>query len=152
MKSTRITAPQIALAAGLMAALCPLAPARAAPDAAAQQEVARLEEAYSQSFVTGDVSIAQRLVAEDFVGCEPDGKTSDKAAILADVRSEPRATSLKITALTVRLHGDTAIALGSEEDAYAGATAPTHRRWLDTWRNTADGWRLVASAEVLVKP
>jgi ketosteroid isomerase-like protein len=123
-----------------------------AQPADAAQEVARLEEAYSQSFVTGDTRIAERLVAADFVGLEPNGKTSDKAAILVDVKSEPRPTSLKITALTVRLHGDTAMALGTEEDTNAGTTSLTHRRWLDTWRNTPDGWRLIASAEIVLQP
>jgi ketosteroid isomerase-like protein len=107
-----------------------------------------MEEVYSQSFVTGDVRMAERLVAEDFIGFEPNGKTSDKAGVLADVRSEPRPTSLKITALTVRAHGDTATALGTEEDVVPGATARAHRRWLDTWRRTAGGWRLVGSAEI----
>ena len=112
----------------------------------------QLEEVYSQSFVTGDTRVAERMVADDFVGLEPNGKTSDKAAVLVDVTSEPRPTSLKITALTVRLHGDTAIALGTEEDTNAGTTTLTLRRWLDTWRNTPAGWRLVASAEIVPAP
>ena len=125
---------------------------RAASDADVSKEIARMEEVYSQSFVTGDTAVAERLVATDFVGFEPDGKTSDKAGILADVKSEPRPTSLKITALTVRLHGDTAIALGTEEDTNAGTPKLSHRRWLDTWRKTASGWILVSSAEIVQQP
>jgi ketosteroid isomerase-like protein len=141
-----------ALLVCLMGALCPLLPLHAESGSPDEQEIARLEEVYSQSSVTGDTHIAERLVADDFVGFEPNGKKSDKAVILADVRSEPRPTSLKITALTVRLHGDTAIALGTEEDTNAGTTAVTHRRWLDTWRKTPGGWRLIGSAEISPQP
>lgn len=140
-----------ALLIGLMGALCPLFSIHAQPGGGAK-EIARLEEVYSQSFVTGDTKVAARLVADDFVGFEPDGKTSDKAGILADVLSEPRPKSLKITALTVRLHGDTAIALGTEEDTMPGTAALAHRRWLDTWRNTPQGWRLISSGEIIPQP
>ena len=135
------------LVALLLTAVAPAAVA--ASPAGAGREVARAEAVYSQSFVTGDVSVAKRMVADDFVGIEPDGKTSDKAGVLADVTSTPRATSLKISALIVRVHGDTAIALGTEEDTYPGKPGVTRRRWLDTWRNTPAGWRLIASAELM---
>jgi ketosteroid isomerase-like protein len=134
-----------------LAALTPAANVFAAGHDAAQA-IAALEADYSQSFVSGDTRIAARLVADDFVGIEPNGKTADKAGVLADVTSEKRPVSLKITALTVRVHGDTALALGTEEDRMNGAPAIVHRRWLDTWRQTPDGWRLVGSAEFLVKP
>jgi ketosteroid isomerase-like protein len=134
----------------LAGALCPLSPTHAAPANQPAREIADLEKVYSQSFVTGDTRVAQLLVADDFVGVEPDGKTSDKPAILLDVKSTPRPTSLRIPALSVRLHDDTAIALGTEEDTYAGKKAVTRRRWLDTWKKTPDGWRLVSSAELLL--
>jgi len=139
-------------AVGLMGVLGPLSAARAEPADPVTREIARLEEEYSQSFVSGDTRIAQRLVTDDFVGLEPNGKISDKTAILADVTSEPRPTSLKIAALTVRRLGDTAIALGTEEDTYPGTTTIARRRWLDTWRKTPAGWRLAASAEITVQP
>jgi hypothetical protein len=141
-----------ALLIGLLAALYPLSAAHADPRADIAQEIGQLEDAYSQSFVTGDAKVAERLLAADFVGFDPSGKTWDKATMLADVRSEPHQTSAKITALTVRQYGDTAIALGTEEDTNAGATAVAHRRWLDTWKRTPNGWRLVASAEITPQP
>jgi len=121
------------------------------PDAEIR-EIGRLEALYSQSFVTGDASVARRLLADSFIGYEPDAKASDKASILAEVQSDKRPSSLKITALTVRLHGDTAIALGTEEDTLPDSPEPAHRRWLDTWKKTSGGWRLVASAEIVPPP
>ena len=91
-----------ALATGLMTTIAPLAFAHAQDTASAEKEVAAVEEAYSQSFVTGDTSVAQRYVSDDFVGLEPDGKTADKASILKDVASEPRPKVLRIPAIIVR--------------------------------------------------
>jgi ketosteroid isomerase-like protein len=91
-------------------------------------------------------------LVDNFIGFEPNGKTSDKAGILAYVRSKDRLTSLKITALSVRVHGDTAIALGTEDHIAVGTTAVSHLRWLDTWKHTPDGWRLLSSAEIVPTP
>ncbi len=138
------------LAASLLA-LTPL-PSVAGPAAAKGQDVRQLETLYSQSFVTGDASVAERLLADDFIGFGPSGKTWDKAAMLAMVQSTPHQASAKITSIIVRRHGDTAIALGAEEDTTAPSMSVSHREWLDTWRRSAKGWVMIASAEIEPKP
>jgi hypothetical protein len=122
-------------------------PAKAQPSEAAR-EVGRLENLYSQSFVTGDERIPERLLADDFIGFGSNGKPWDKVAMRAEVRSLPHQASAKITSISVRVHGDTAIALGTEDDVSSPATAVSHRRWLDTWIRTGKGWRMAASAEI----
>lgn len=77
---------QAAFLAVLSAPLLPPTFARAESGDGASMEVAQMEEVYSESFVTFDTSVAERVVAADFVGLEPDGKTSDKSGILADFR------------------------------------------------------------------
>ena len=136
---------------GLLAVFALPAPVQAGR-ADPKQQIASLEQDYSEGFVTGDTKVAQRLLSEDFIGFSPSGATWDKARILTEVKSDLRPVSCEITALTVDLHGDTAIALGTEEDTKASAPLISHRRWLDTWRRTSKGWRLVASAEVEPKP
>jgi hypothetical protein len=118
------------------------------PRSAIANDVGRLEQAYSQSFVTGDTRVAEHLLADDFIGFGSNGKPWDKAAVLAAVGSLPHQASAKIISIVVRTHGDTAIALGTEDDASGPSTVVSHRRWLDTWRHTPDGWRMVASAEI----
>jgi len=132
-------------------ALAPL-PGKAQPAAPDGGEIGRLENLYSQSFVTGDVSVAERLLANDFIGFGPGGKTWDKAAMLSMVRATPHQASAKITSIVVRRHGDTAIALGTEEDADSPTALISHREWLDTWRRSPKGWVMIASAEVEPKP
>ena len=111
-------------------------------------QIGGLEHLYSQSFVTGDARVAERLLAADFIGFGPNGKRWDRATMVSTVRSLPHQTSAKITSITVRVHGDTAIALGTEEDRDPGSSATSHRAWLDSWQHMAQGWRLVASAEI----
>jgi ketosteroid isomerase-like protein len=126
----------------------PLSSSAKAQPSKAAREISRLENLYSQSFVTGDERTPERLLADDFIGFGSTGKPSDKTAVLAEVRSLPHQASAKITSISVRVHGDTAIALGTEDDFNASATAASHRRWLDTWMRTAKGWRLAGSAEI----
>ena len=131
------------------AAAAPPLPAAAGAEPAGSiaKDISRLENRYSQCFVTGDAKVAERLLANDFIGFGSSGKPSDKAAMLAEVRSLPHQASAKITSIAVRVHGDTAIALGTEDDA-SSSKVISHREWLDTWRREASGWRMVASAEI----
>ncbi|THD51714.1 MAG: nuclear transport factor 2 family protein [Phenylobacterium sp.] len=122
--------------------------AGAGPAESTAKDIRRLENLYSQSFVTGDAHVAERLLADDFIGFGSSGKPSDKAGMLAEVRTLPHQVSAKITSITVRVHGNTAIALGTEDDASSPSQAVSHREWLDTWRRHANGWRMVASAEI----
>ena len=135
------------LAAGALAL-----PAQA-QDTTVQQQIARLEALYSQTFVTGDRATADRLLADDFIAVMgPRAKRYDKAAMLAEVTGTPHQTAATVTSVAVRSHGHTAVALGTEDDANAGSPTVSHRTWLDTWERTPAGWRMVASAEITPPP
>jgi hypothetical protein len=135
-----------------MGASAPASAGDGEPGRATAKDIGQLETAYSQSFVTGDTHVAERLLSADFVGFGSSGKLWDKAAVLAEVRALPHQASAKITSIVVRTHGDTAVALGTEEDSESGSAAVSRREWLDTWRRTARGWRMVASAEIEPRP
>jgi len=122
-------------------------PAGAEPAGSIANDIGRLENLYSQSFVTGDAQVAEHLLANDFIGFGSSGKPWDKAAMLAEVRNLPHQASAKITSIVVRVHGDTAIALGTEDDV-SSSKVISHREWLDTWRRDPSGWRMVSSAEI----
>ena len=132
-----------------MVQLCVTSAADATERNSTADHIANLEHRYSQTFVTGDVRTADRMLANTFVGFGSNGKATDKAAMLAVVRSEPHQTSAKITSLTVRLHGNTAVAFGTEEDTSPRSQNIAHRMWLDTWKLTAEGWKMVASGEIV---
>ena len=133
--------------------LCATARAGADESNTVAKEIARLEDVYSQTFVTGDSRTAARILADDYIGMMgAEAKRYDKAAMLAEVNSLPHQTSAKITSVLVRPHGDTAIAFGTEDDTDPESKIVAHRVWLDTWKRTAAGWRMVASSEITRKP
>ena len=131
-----------------MVQLCVAPAAGATGKNSTANHIADLEHRYSQTFVTGDVQTAKQMLDKTYVGFGSNGKATDKTAMLAEVRSEPHQTSAKITSLTVTLHGDTAIAFGAEEDTSPGSPQVAHRMWLDTWKRTAEGWKMIASGEI----
>ena len=133
---------------GGMMAMSLAYPAAATEPATVAGQIADLETRYSQTFVTGDVGTAGHILADAFIGFGSDGKVTDKAGMLAEVRSEPHQTSSRITSVTVRVHGDIAVARGTEDDTSPGTEVTAHRMWLDTWKRTATGWEMVASAEI----
>lgn len=126
--------------------------ARASGGPTAAGRIADLEGRYSQTFVTGDERTAARTLADAFIGFDSKGRPTSKSKMLEEVRRRPHQTSARITALTVRLYGDTAIALGSEDDTSPGTREVAHRRWLDTWKRGPSGWRMISSAEVAPSP
>lgn len=136
-----------AVLTGMLGVAAVSSAAKAGPDAPAK-EIARLENLYSQGFVSGDTRVAERLLTDDFIGFGSSGKPTDKAAMLAEVRRLPHQASSKITSIVVRLHGSVAVAMGTEDDTSPGSMEISHREWLDTWRHTPQGWRMVASAEI----
>ena len=131
--------------------LCLLTPlpavAKKAPETAAQT-IARLENAYSQTFVTGDRAAAGTLLADDFTGLNSSGKPYDRASILGDIARAPHQTSAHVDSVQVKVHGDLAIALGTETDTGPGKDKVDHRIWLDTWMRTTGGWKMIASSEM----
>ncbi len=131
-------------------ALPALAETRA--DARAAQDVTRLETLYSQAFVTGDVGLADKVLADGFIGLmESRGRPYDKRDMLTMLGRHPSQASARITSLVVRLNGDTATALGAEDDRDKGSRRVIHHVWLDTWRRTPEGWRLLSSAEIALR-
>jgi hypothetical protein len=146
--------PELRCRLGLAVVLLSLAAQASAEDAAdAAQEITRRETLYSQSFVTGDVAAADQILAEGYIGLMgPGGRPMDKAAMLNEVGRLPHQASARIISLVVHPYGDTAVALGTEDDRDAGARRARRHVWLDTWRRTSDGWRMIASAEVTPPP
>lgn len=138
--------------ASVAGSLSPYSLANAKPVTTTAQHIIVLERRYSHSFVTGDASVAQRLLTDDFRGFGPNGRSWNKAKMLSMVRAVPHQGSARIISIDVRLYGDTAIASGLEADTDVGSPVVSYRRWLDTWRQFRSGWRMVASAEIATAP
>jgi Domain of unknown function (DUF4440) len=84
-----------------------------------QKEVERYivesERQWAESVATGDPSVVERILADDFMGVDPKGRLYDKAKMIADTRGANQYfASNHVNEVKVRFYGDTAIAQGDE--------------------------------------
>jgi ketosteroid isomerase-like protein len=112
--------------------------------------IRQAESDWAESVVTHDVSVLQRILADDFVGVDIDGTHYSKAGAIKDYEHVSDFTSNHLNEVEIRFYGQTAVAQGSEswhkKDGTAGRFV-----WTDTWIRRNDKWQIVA-AEDLVPP
>jgi ketosteroid isomerase-like protein len=112
--------------------------------------IRQAESEWAESVVTHDVSVLQRILADDFVGVDIDGSHYSKAGAIKDYTQATDFTSNHLNEVEIRFYGQTAVAQGSEswhkKDGTEGRFV-----WTDTWIRRIDKWQIVA-AEDLVPP
>jgi hypothetical protein len=81
----------------------------------AERYIIESERQWAESVATGDASVVERILADDFVGVDPKGRLYDKATMVSDTRDAPNYfVSNRANEIKVRFYGDTAVAQGSE--------------------------------------
>jgi hypothetical protein len=118
----------------------------------AEKYIEDAEAAWTHAAVTGDASVAKRILAEDYFGVFPDGSVVNKAEAL-EAFSEPSPfLDDRLETVHVRFFGDTAVAQGSE----TWTMRPERRRgkpksgqyiWLDVWVLRHGKWQIVNSED-----
>ncbi|HEY5079620.1 MAG TPA: nuclear transport factor 2 family protein [Opitutaceae bacterium] len=85
-------------------------PARAAAPAAADDpEIRRLNDDYVRAYLACDVARFRSLLADDFTGVLADGRVIDKAEFLREAAAPPDVRDLRLHDVTIREYGDTAL-------------------------------------------
>ena len=117
----------------------------------AERYIVESERQWAESVATGNPSTVQRILADDFRGVDPKGRTYDKAKMIADTRNAPKYfVSNRLNEVKVRFYGDTAIAQGDE--SWEQRSGERGRFvWTDTWIRRNGRWEIVA-AEDLIAP
>jgi hypothetical protein len=117
-----------------------------------REQILQLERDWTQSFVTMDVATNERIVAEDFLGTEPDGKRSKKADMLAEVKTGDALVSnhLNEDDLTIRFYGETAVVNGSESWKRKSDGKTGRWIWTDVFVKRNGKWQVVASQDLEV--
>jgi ketosteroid isomerase-like protein len=120
---------------------------------AAERYIADSERQWAASVATGDTSTEERILADDFLGVDTDGKFYNKAKQIADTRDSPKTyLSNRLNEVKVRFFGDAAVAQGSETWERRSGTPKRGRFvWTDTWILRNGKWQIVA-AEDLIAP
>ena len=125
---------------------------------AAQDDVTTLtaiQQTLAKAWVDGDRATIERLIAPEW-RTGPDGRASDRAAVLAEVFDQRRHTirRLRIDDVRVEVFGDAAVVTGRTHGVgeYAGVPYDVVLRFTDTFVRRKGQWSAVAShASLLVE-
>ena len=119
----------------------------------AERYIIESERQWAESVATGDATVVERILADDFVGVDPTGRLYDKATMISDTRDAPNYfVSNRANEIKVRFYGDMAVAQGSETwERRTGDPLRGRFVWTDTWLRRHGKWQIIA-AEDLVAP
>ena len=129
-----------------------LALAQSSDDHASERVYIRQAESdWAESVVTNDVSVLERILADDLVGVDIDGSHYSKEDAIKDFRKHSSDfVSNHLNGVEIRFYGDAAVAQGSESWKKRDGTTGKFV-WTDTWIRRGGKWQIVA-AEDLVPP
>ena len=136
----------------LLASVATALPRQSSTEKDAESYIIESERQWVESVVTGDTSVVERIVADDFVGVDTDGSFYDKAKQISETRELPKQfVSNRLIDVKVRLYGDAAVARGTESWVRRTGT-PLRGRWVwtDTWIRRNGKWQVVAAQDVTV--
>jgi len=113
--------------------------------------IRQAESDLAESTVTNDVSVLERILADDFVGVDIDGSHYSKADGIKDFRTHPSEFVFNhLNEVEIRFYGNAAVAQGNwgwkKKDGTIGKFV-----WTDTWIRRGGEWQIVAG-EDLVPP
>jgi len=119
----------------------------------AERYIIESEHQWAESVATGDSSVVERILADDFIGVDPKGRSYAKAKMISDTHDAPKYfVSNHANEVKVRFYGDTAVAQGDETwERRSGEPLRGRFVWTDTWVRRNGKWQIVA-AEDLIAP
>ena len=134
------------------------APAATATPAATKGNVAAtikdLENRWAAAIASHDVSVPQALVANDYIGVDSSGTVVNKSALIAGMRRDKNTYDSAVNSgMTVRVHGNAAVVVGTTKQAGKDAQGKQFNytyRWTDTWVERNGQWQCVGSQSFLV--
>jgi len=108
------------------------------------------ERQWAESVASGDASVVERILANDFIGVDPHGQLYDKTKMISDTREGAKFfASNRLNEVKIRFYGDTAVAQGSE--SWERRTGERGRFvWTDTWLRRDGRWEIVAAEDLTV--
>ena len=92
------------------------AAARTVSQEDAEKYITGSEAAWVAAEISGDPSVAQRILADDYIGVFPDGTIHNKADAVGYFTPANRSPTARLDYVHVRFFGNTAVAQGQETD------------------------------------
>ncbi len=132
--------------------IVPALPCRAAEDSGTAALLAKQTQELFDAVSAGDAKIWDTYLDPDVRYTDENGVVSTKKEMVDGTRPLPSGVSgtIRVTDFHAVTHGDVAVTthVEDEHEDYHGHALHCQYRTTDTWKKTADGWRLVA-AQVL---
>jgi ketosteroid isomerase-like protein len=110
--------------------------------------VRSLELKWTESYKQHNIDILSSLLSDEFVITVEDGSVYSKAGYIShSADSGVHVQVAEMSDLKVRMHGNTAIVIGSyhEKGESTGRSYEYYDRFTDVWIKTAGKWQVVAS-------
>ena len=142
-----LTYPSGMFAIGLALAGCASVPNQATTE----RYIIESEHAWAESVASGDPKVVEQILADDFLGVDPNGRQYTKSEMVADTRNGPQVfASNRANAIKVRFFGNTAVAQGDESWVkHSGARG--RFVWTDTWILRNGIWQIVAAEDLIAE-
>ncbi len=150
-----MTSKQVTSALGALLVLLGLTSCRPASDDSiydpteAEVQIRENARAWANVAVTGDPSVMEAILANDFVGTSPDGKLYTKQDFIDDIRANPIGfVSNEVNEVKVRFFGNVAVAQGHETFTRKDGTTGRFV-WTDVLVRREGRWVTVAAQDVI---
>jgi ketosteroid isomerase-like protein len=117
-------------------------------EAAARAQVLALEKAWNQAYKAGDIKALDAILDNSLVLVEDDGSLKTKSEFLGSIKaSKVNQEQVAPESLTVRVFGNTAIAIGviAVKETKGGKTVVRRERFIDTWIIKNGTWICIAT-------
>ncbi|MFZ0769995.1 MAG: nuclear transport factor 2 family protein [Candidatus Sulfotelmatobacter sp.] len=125
---------------------------KADSDAAISQTLQAMERAWLNAEKTHDAAAFEKIVADDWIAINSDGKSQTKAERAAEIKAA-HTTSTTMGDMKVRVFGDTAVVTGTDDEITRedGKESSGHYAWTDVFVKRNGKWLAVASQTAQVK-
>jgi ketosteroid isomerase-like protein len=117
-----------------------------------EQELRRLEGQWQEALTRRDVTMLDRLMADDYVLTTVSGEVVNKARVLAEVKSTNATADVRNTEVAVRVFGDVAIVTGLVliSGTFNEKDVSTRSRYIKVYVKRQGQWRVVAAQATLI--
>ena len=115
----------------------PKKPAKKESSASVAKLLVEMEQEWSRAGSTKDAGAMDRIIADDWISVDFQGKTVNKAKAIADLKSAAPSPPVELGDMKVRVIGATAIVTGKDT---TGKFA-----WMDVFMKRDGHWQAVAS-------
>jgi ketosteroid isomerase-like protein len=137
----------------LLPAIALLSFGQATPEVSVEQTLMQLERDWSQASLKKDIDTLNKIMADDWVNIDFQGKVVTKAQTIASLKSGlPATQAAGLGEMKVRVFGDSAIVTGSDtgKSGSKGKEVIEKYLWTDVFVRRNGRWQAVASQSTKV--